>query len=274
MAATAAGPEEHRAALRDAVDSEASMAWAAMQGERMDAVQAQVVSHRQLTWIRQRGWGGGLPRLLYALNPMLSCASPTLSGQLVIRLDDLLPALNRAAGHAGPPGATDPGPVDAHIGAFMAARDEHRIDQELVAIGDADDAALIQLRLLAGLQQRSRQPGMPALAAWLGVRAAPRLAALRGQARRAAGMAKLEELTRSGDLVAMLALIDDLPGQADDAAGAEMARQQVLRIDAHLTWLSSQAAERTLIARRWGYELTMSAGFVTATALLAAAVLD
>jgi len=250
------------------------MTWAAMQGERVDAIQARLASYRQLMWMRQRGWGGGLTRLLYGLNPMLSCASPTLSGQLVIRLDELLPALNRSAGRMEPPGPAGPGPIDAHVGAFMAARHDHRIDGDLLAIGEARDAPLVQLRLLAGLQQRLRQPGLPALAAWLGVQAAPRLAALHGRVRRAAAMAELEALTRSGDLVVMLALMDDLHGQAEDVAGADVARREAMGIDASLIWLSGQAAERARAARRWAHEMTMSAGLVAVAAVALAAVLD
>ena len=219
-------------------------------------------------------FSAALTRLLYGLNPMLSCASPTLSGQLVIRLDELLPALNRSAGRMEPPGPAGPGPIDAHVGAFMAARHDHRIDGDLLAIGEARDAPLVQLRLLAGLQQRLRQPGLPALAAWLGVQAAPRLAALHGRVRRAAAMAELEALTRSGDLVVMLALMDDLHGQAEDVAGADVARREAMGIDASLIWLSGQAAERARAARRWAHEMTMSAGLVAVAAVALAAVLD
>jgi hypothetical protein len=273
LAATVADPPAQQAALREIVESEAQFAWASMQEARVDAMRARLESHRQLMWLRQRGWGGGLPRLRYALNPLLPCASPTLAGHLVTRIDDLLPALDKMAAGAN---ASLSGPIDAQIGAFMTARHEHRIDADLLTLADAKDparSALIQLRLLARLQRHLHQDPMPALASWLAARATPLLLTRQNRTKRGAALAELQTLALKGDLLAIQNLIDDPSGQATDTDGAALAKLRALEIDGELADLSTQGDARAQIARTWAQELAMSAGYVLLAALVAAAVL-
>src|SRR6185312_7473694 len=106
-------------------------------------------------WLQRRGHGSGVSRLTYLLNPLLPCASPLVGTSWVARLSDLLPALEETAGRID---QRQTAPVDTHIAAFVSARLERRMDDELkVGDGDTADGAacLAQLRMLALLQSRN-----------------------------------------------------------------------------------------------------------------------
>ena len=104
--------------------------WAALRADRCDVAVLRVEARQQHSWLQQRGQGAGVPRLTYLLNPMMPCASPLLDGRWVARLSDLLPALEETAGRVD---HRQTEPVDAHVAAFISARLERRMDNDLSA---------------------------------------------------------------------------------------------------------------------------------------------
>jgi eukaryotic-like serine/threonine-protein kinase len=155
---------EAAVAILSAIESEAPATWAGLRAERCDVavVRGQARAHRLLLHRGgSRPANDGPGRLLYALNPLLSCASPLLAGRWIARLGDLLPALEALAG-TRPAGL----PFDAHIAAFAAARGDDRV-QEAVLNGVGESGAQTALRALAAIQAGMRTGPLPALAAWL-----------------------------------------------------------------------------------------------------------
>ncbi|HEX4171864.1 MAG TPA: hypothetical protein VHY82_05230, partial [Acetobacteraceae bacterium] len=112
--------------------------WAAQRPDRCDATMLRADARQQHSWVRQRGQAGSAASLIYLLNPLLPCASPLLAKHWVARLPDLLPALEDVAGDvAGQTDRRQTDPVDTHVAAFIAARLERRMHQELTAeLGD------------------------------------------------------------------------------------------------------------------------------------------
>ena len=261
-AGTTPGADDPTERLQQIVTTDAISAWASARPERCNSGDLSPDSHQHRTLLRLRGWGGGLPRLRYALNPLLPCRSPLLNGRLVLRLADLLPALEEVA-------AAGSGPVlDQEVSAFLAARHEQRVEAELIALAEAPTpqaAALVQLRLLAGLQEL--QPGrpVPALAAGLARQVAPTLDVWRNRDRRARMAAALEALVAPGRLSAMLALIEDPAALHADARELDDARVRIRAIETEIAGLAAQAPQRRDIARRVGQELVAGAGVVALT---------
>jgi len=209
--------------------------------------------------------------LRYSLNPLLPCASPVLAGQVVARLADLLPALEAAAGQ---PEQRRSAPIDLEIGAFLAGRGETALLPDLAALSTATDpgrSGRLQLRILAGLQVQLLAPPVPGLAAWLGELAAPATAVWRSSTRRARAEAGLVALQQTGNLVALLQLIDDPPALQVDAREAQAAIQDVAVIDHELSILLHGAAARADFARRVGHEVTTALALTALTANPAAA---
>ncbi len=281
LLADAAGDAQRLAVLRDLVESEAIGVWAAARPERCDVMVLRADAQHHHSLLRLRGWAGGLSRLTYALNPLLACRSPRLGAGMVVRLADLLPALEAvAAPHAAAtpplPAPLDAPPIDPEIAAFLAARLEQRIERDLALIADPADrdrAARAQLRLLAWLQRRTRAPALPALAAWLAAHLRPGLANWRGRKRREMLEKTTGELVRTGQLPALLALLDDPQARAQDQADAQAADEAVRAIDAELQRILEARSARAALARRVGREIALSAALVAlAIAAVAAAM--
>lgn len=271
LGALLAAEPEREAALADLVDAEATAVWAATRADRADPAPLAAEAHQLRALLHLRGWAGGAPRLRYALNPLLPCASPLLAGHCVARLAALLPALEAAGAQ---PDTTRLLPIDREIAAFLAARSEDRMEAALAALPGArspEVAALAQLRLLVPLQQRQHTP-LPRLAAWLGAHVAPSLARWHHRQHRTALATALTAATEAGDLARMLTVLDD-PTLDADAQGARAALLAVQAVDQALIALDAAAPLRAQAARRIGQDVVLGLGLSAATVAAMAALL-
>jgi hypothetical protein len=133
-ASDAATHDHHPGALADLIESNAIDVWSAMHHDRSDMAVTPHVGPTHRVTLRLPGWAGGLARLVYGLNPLLPCRSPLLGGACVVRLTELLPALERA-------NAVRPDRVlDREIGAFIAAHLAGRVDVDLAILAQPDTA--------------------------------------------------------------------------------------------------------------------------------------
>ncbi len=257
-----------RARIEEVVAQEIAWVWATARGEHCDPVELRQEAQRQRGLLRQRGWSGGLPRLDYALNPLLPCRSPLLAERAVARLEDLLPALEAAAGRGEPRPAP---PIDRDMAAFIAARQDGRLDKEVAALGDpgAADPALPQLALLAHLQVRLKAPPLPGLCGWLAQVAAPVLDGWHNRATQESRRAQIGEAVPSGNLTRLLGVLSDTAARSADQQGHAAAEQAASELDARLTRLLRGAAVRAETALRLGQEIAAVIGL---TALVAAIV--
>ncbi|MDE2197456.1 MAG: hypothetical protein KGJ41_00425 [Rhodospirillales bacterium] len=260
-------------ALQQAVSLEAQAGWAQARADRCDAALARADAHNQRALLRVRGWGGGLPRLAYAINPLLACRSPLLGPALVMRPADLPAALEAAASR---PEARTGAPIDRDIAAFLAARCDPRIEADVLALNDPaqpERSALTPLRLLAGLQLRAGAVPLPGLAGWLAAQASPAFALWRSRERREAVTREVQDLAALGQLDAMLALLDDPVGQAEDTRAYQEALIMVHEIDSQLAALRAQEGWRAARARRLGQEAVAGFGAIALSVAAIAAAL-
>lgn len=246
--------------LGDIVETEAIGVWAGVRQERSDPASLRGDAHRQRTILRQRGWGGGIERLRYMLNPLLACRSPLTDGSLVVRIADVLPALDRKSARRD---GRDDGPIDRDLAAFLAARGEVRIDAELSALSDPrrnDSRDLTILRLLAAVQTQTRGAPVPGLAAWLAERVAPALALYQSRSHRRQREAALTDLVGSGRLSALVGVLDDPEAQVEDRRGHAAALARITQIDRQLAMIAANGPARVAMARRIGQECVAGVG--------------
>jgi hypothetical protein len=245
-----------------------------MRPERCDFSVVRVDARQQRNWLQLRGAGGGEARLCYLLNPLMPCSSKLMGGRWVTRLPELLQALEETAGHVD---RRQMRPVDANSAAFIAARSERRLDNELTALGgDAADhaACLAQIRILAQLQSRHHVQALPGLAAWLAEQAGPALAIWCNRDRRASITERLQVLAQAGFLTPMLALVDDPAGRDADAHQAHLAAVEVARIDAELAQIAGGASGRASLANRLGQEIAAGVGLAMLAIVLVVVALS
>ena len=273
LAAAQGSDPDTVARIEEIIIREETGNWAALRADRCDLAVLRVEARQQHSWLQQRGQGAGVPRLTYLLNPMMPCASPLLDGRWVARLSDLLPALEETAGRVD---HRQTEPIDAHVAAFISARLERRMDNDLSAQtggGDAGAACMAQLRVLAQLQSRLHPQPLPAMAAWFGARAESVLADWRNRERRAGVEERLRALMQAGYLAPMLQTLEDPAGRSADAREAHEAALGLARIDTELAQIAGGAPGRAATAARLGQEIAAGFGLAALATVLAVAVL-
>jgi hypothetical protein len=259
--------------LEELVAAEATDAWAHSRPERDDPPGPRVEARQMHVWQRLHGPSGGLPRLLYQLNPLMPCASPLLRSQFITRLGELLPALETISASVDTAGVR---PLDPHIAAFIAARAERRLEAEIASVTDSDEdaaGARAQLRLFMELQARFYPYRLPGLAVWLARRSAALRDSWHNRKRRADIEERMRALAEGGMLAPMLALIEDPLARDADTSGARDAAAAVARIDAELRRIRTGASERAQIAFRLGQEVAAGVGLAALAAVLTVAAL-
>ena len=261
------------ARLGEVITLEVAGSWAAIRPERCDFAMLRVEARQQHTWLQQRGPAAGVARLTYLLNPLLPCASPLLRGRWVVRLTELLPALESAAAQVD---RKEVSPVDAQVAAFIAARTERRLDNEMTALaggGSNEAARSAQLRLLAQVQAHYHPLPLPGLAGWLAEQAAPMLATWHNRERRSAMLERLQGLARNGYIPPMLALLEDAAARGADAREAKRAAADLNRIDAELSQIATSSGDRFAAAYRLGQEIAAGVGLAALATMLVVAAL-
>lgn len=266
------GPPGMAKSLEMLVQFEAITQWADDRADRCDVVMLKLDSRQQRAMLRYVGWAGGLPRLRYALNPLLPCASPLLENDCVVRLPELLPAIE--AGDASEP-------IDREIVAFVAARSSVQMEGEWQVIGRPENPdidppgthALAVLRVLAGLQ--SIEPGLlvPRLSQRLMPSLLPALRNWRRGAEREKRERELVEASKTGNLLLMVTVLDDPKARAADRRDHDMAREQMRRMTARIELLRGQTALRAERARMTGHEIAHALGLAALVIGVVAAAL-
>jgi hypothetical protein len=254
-----------------AVTAEAPIAWNAVRLDQGNAARVRQDTRQAATLLHAAGAADGIQRLLYQLNPLLPCLGAELSGRWVVRLVDLLPALEDGLRRNG--GKTPP--IDHVLAAYIGTRGDRRLDGEVRRLEAADHRAapMARLRLLAQLQARYHQRPLRVLGGWVASQADALLVAWRSRARREEMRPHLVDAAERGDLIAALALLEDPRAREQDEQDAHAAAMELARIDATLARLATGGPERAEQARRLGQEIAAGIGLSALAMLLIIAAL-
>jgi hypothetical protein len=260
-----------RRKLTEIVRSEAEGAWATMWEDREPAAPRRLEARQRRAILQIKGPAGGLPRLSYTLNPLIPCASPLLESSWIASVAELAPALDAVA-MASPNVEI----LDPHIAAFIGARSERALDQEVKALGetaDATDRAYNTLRLLSEMQIRFHPAPLRGLSAWVAARAQPLVERWKNRERRTAVEEQLKTLAAQGLLRPMLVLLADRDAHAADSEGMRAALARLGGLDAELRGIADGGERRAAVAARFGQEIAAGVGLAAAAATLILAAL-
>ena len=255
--------------LATLITGDALIAWGALRVDRTDLVALRQDNRQLAGLLRLPAPAGGLPRLAYQLNPLLPCLSLGLDGRWIVQLPELLPALE--AGAQGVRNAE--APIGSDGAAFIAARGDRKLEAEVGRLADptSADTPMVQLRLLAQLQARATARSLPNLGAWFAGQTDALLARWRSRRRRTELRPHVQELAAKGELVALLAMLDDADSSHADETESHHAAEELARIDAELARLAAGGKLRAEQARRLGQEVAAGIGLAALATLLIAA---
>jgi hypothetical protein len=244
--------------LRTIVIAEATSIWAALREENESANAQRLEGRRYSAMIQIKGPAGGLPRLTYTLNPLMPCTSKSLEGRWIVRASEIPAALDAVAA-----GSKDAALLEPDIVAFIAARSERALDQELQAFseeGDSADRAMAALRLLSEMQKRYHPAPLTGLTAWIAPRVQPVVERWKNRERRTAIEEQLKAFVIAGSLPPIMALLGNRADQAADAEGLLAALGDLTRLDRALREIAEGGGHRAAIAARLGQEIAAGVG--------------
>ncbi len=259
--AMAAADAARTGSLREIVEEGVLTQWAASHPRRSDSAALVQQARDWAAWLATRGAAGGLNRLLYGLNPLLACASPLLAGRPVLRLAELLPALEAASGRAD---RRQP-PIDAHITAFIAARAEQSMKAELTGLNSfaGESERPLVLRLYSRLQTRLDCGPLPGLAAWLHEAGYTGLDRWRSRVTRNAQAKRIATLVSAGQLGALVTAVEDAAALAADSAAATAGLERIEFLRQRLQDSEENGAKRLEDARRLAHDIAAGAGLLS-----------
>lgn len=168
-------------------------------------------------WLGINDPGYGIERCLYEINPGLACQSPHVIEDAAFVIDDLLPALDRAANHSE--GKSKP--MDRHLAAFISARFNDNINPHLKAIASPKESTALvgMLSLYAFLQWKLRTPPVFGLASWIGGVLGPAINSYHNRVTRRDIEREIPKLVRKGSLPELFDLIDNAEKRQEDQEG-------------------------------------------------------
>ncbi len=183
--------------------------------ELLDGAKNKAYSH--LLWklqscsryLRMQAMGFGIERILYELNPSLSCQSPLLKHESVLTIDEMLGAIDRM----GTRKQRGFDYLDRHIAAFLATKlditKEVKMQEMKVIPALAQNPQLIVLNMLAQAQRKAGRPKLKGLSSWAALKVLPLIDNFHSHSVRKRLRSGLRTASRSGDLDKIFDLLKD-----------------------------------------------------------------
>lgn len=183
----------------------------------------------------KRGWGFGVERCLYELNPTWPCQSPLLQNRFVCSVPQLLVALEQIAAN-NPDGS----PIDRHIVAFCAARLKGlptRAYQDLSDEGDEAGQRIASLRFLAAIQHLQGSVSLPAMSRWMARLVGSVIESFNNKPYKQLLAEEIERSADEGNLAVLLALADNQNASDRDRLGFAQATRKFAEASQEIVWL-------------------------------------
>jgi hypothetical protein len=157
--------------------------------------------------LTQRIPGYGMERVLYLLNPEVACLSPVLKDYFIFTPATLLTALEVVSRKPQRPAVI----LDRHMIAFISVRESRLIDQQLGYLSSPDHGKQLAgvLRTLAAIQRKFATGSVPGVCNWLISMTPPLIELIHNRDLRQDMTRQVNRMTGSGNLSALLEVLDD-----------------------------------------------------------------
>ncbi len=257
--------------LCDIISSQLVTFWVEMQRDiKTDLVPLGQQFERMKNMLDKAGFGYGVERVIYELNPSLPCLSSFLRHQYVTSPKMMLPAFERVALSGNRPHE----PMDRHIAAFLIVRDRRgELLFEAIASSEASPKrGIALLTLLAEMQNRYGPDSVPALTQWLLPLIEPSVQRFLSKTLKERLRTQIKDVAARGDLGSLLRLLDDPKRVEHDQREFIAARLLYLNILKEINMLEARLANRDSVMRSLGKPMAASISTFVAILLVLAAV--
>jgi hypothetical protein len=208
-------------------------------------------------FMTQKMAGYGMERVLYMLNKDVCCMSPVLKDYVVLGPGGLLQALESIARRPDRPENI----LDRHMIAFISVREPKMIDPHLGHVISRDKGYNLVgiVRTLAAIQRRFNTGPVPAVGAWLISMINPAVDKFADRDLRQEISKRMGRLADTGNLAAILDLIDNISLSQDDVQRFALARREFYGLEQEKRVLLQQLSHRGTYGRATGRQVAMLA---------------
>ena len=214
------------------------------------------------------GFGHGLERVAYELNPNLPCKSPIFNNEYVVDVAGYLPALENIAVSTGELDEL----VDRNGAAFLASKMAREIASDLRDLDNQVDphvSLIAGVKILASIQDQFAKQDFVHLCAAISLLLEPSVQRFHSQSVRKRVRDRLKAAARQGGLSRLVNVVND----ARDISADSRAYKQAIEVYAHTVMqdrnLEYEKTHRDYFAREKGAQMSsMVAGFITCIASL------
>ncbi|HEX2752029.1 MAG TPA: hypothetical protein VHP34_02770, partial [Alphaproteobacteria bacterium] len=206
-------------------------------------------------FMTQKMPGYGIERIVYILNKETVCLSPVLRDYYVLSPGHLLLALEGIARRAGRPDHI----FDRHMVAFISVREPKMIDPHLGHLISHDRSYQLigMVRTLAAIQRRFQIAPVPALGNWVIAQIDPAIKRFYDADIRKAIKEKIVTLTDSGNLMAILEVIDNPVWVQEDQQRFAIAKREYALLSREASGLSAQMQRKNIYGMGTGRQMAM-----------------
>jgi len=255
--------EDVRQKVADFVNGKFIGGWMSLQARnRSELNELYSVFDRLPMYLNQTAPGFGIERVLYELNPDLQCRSPQIASFYITKIEDVIPALERAAQRQDRGNA----PVDRHIAAFCAARSGEIDERFLRPLGANDqtgtDRVLAQLKLLARVQALSKVGPAPNLAGWFAQLMKPAVDGYHNLKVRKQVEQSVQRAADGGLLIELQNIFADTKAAQRDSQGYARAQQEHQQCNAQVQQLTIEIENKEHLATELGEQVAAVASGV------------
>ncbi|MCK5778050.1 MAG: hypothetical protein KAH11_04620 [Rhodospirillales bacterium] len=247
--------------LTEIITREIYQFWVSDRANFLDSIEVSQMFAQLKAWLSNKEPGFGLERCLYELNPGLSCQSPHIIEDGIIEIEQLLPALDRAANHAD----SHNKPMDRHVTAFVAARFTEDIHPHLRALAAAKESTAVigMLSLLAFLQWKLKAEPVFGLASWIGGLLGPAINAYHSRTTRRELEKEIPKLVRRGSLPDLFDLIDNAEKRREDQDGYADAVEEYSACANEILEIEGSGNELQVKAEKTGQKTAATISIIT-----------
>ena len=217
--------------------------------------------------LTQKMPGYGIERILYMLNVEAPCMSPMLRNHFVLSPGGLLLALEDISRQAGRPENI----LDRHMTAFISVREPKMIDPYFGYVNSHSRGQQVVgiVRVLSAIQRRFSVQAVPGVCSWLISLTAPMIDLLNDRDLRQQLTKQVASLQGSGNLTALLDLVDDPLLIRDDAQRFAYAQQEYASLVAEKVQIDNYLRKRQHFGRATGRQVAMMVSCALATMVIA-----
>ncbi len=221
-------------------------------------------------YLRQKGFGGGMEKVLYSLNPEMHCLSEKLEKYHVRSPEDMMFTFEKLAKLPNSPAMF----FDRHSIAFLSVKDRKNVDPYLNDLNAPETyrRILAEMKILATVQKRSQMEKFPGIASWMADNLEPIYERFHDRELREDMKKKVDRMKDGGDLAKIVILFDTPATYQEDNVNFRRAMRNFYDLEQEMADIDSEMKDESLYGRDSGRQMAaVVAGVLAAIIILASA---